>query len=666
MHRSVPGAVYVGRPGLDEEVPVEGRAAGPGGRAWRMLAAGLVTIVMVSACTGGEAPAPPPAGDEVLATGAGSVQLGNLRVAVPGSARELSVAAPTLTAEQYGGLRDWLQTGAMAGAPVDITTPGDLAGDTVRLTREYAVPLPDGAAATLAYYEAALGAWLAVPSELSADRKSVTAVVDHLSLWTDFVATTEQAGQTFRDGLQRGGQAVNDMASAAYDGAQRFSAAVAQGLSDAGNEMYYAVGKVFDVRVDPPRCDGEAPNWVDSTVSIAPDKNNPVLWCTGRDLQNPDLLVVKARVNRGFALFDRPATGAVWTWNSTLDQSAFDAALAAVTDLDAVMAQSVAALTGPGRIVGAGQEIAYGFSEEQVRRVPVGQPLVSLAVPDLLPFLATAAAQLVVQQGVDMADGMLAAVIAVASCSRDVGAATDGLGVARALLTCLTSAEDVLTTDVGKALLRKGMGPRAAEKLAGSLVGRISVALGLIGPVFNSMNYAAEVNTSQAARSLTAFRRAPTRRPAAAVANAEGFGGVRLGMTVAEAAAAAGDDLVSTEDQGISCTVLTYRTSGGEATALAVPPGGAVTQIYTPEGTRTDRGIGAGSTVDEIQAVYGRDHSVTTTDTQAGPSVYVTTGNPDDVGYDNPGGLIGFSLEGDTVAGSPVVGGVSGFEYCSG
>lgn len=647
---------------------MQARAMGRRGRAPRILAAAVATSILVGACTGGEpdtVTAAPGPGD-ALATGAGSVRLGNLRVELPRSRQPVSVTAPTLTADQYGGLRDWLQSGAFVGAPVEISAEGDFSGQSVRLTREYAVPLPPDAVATLAYYEPALGAWLAVPSEVSADRRSVTAQVGHLSLWDDFVATTQQAGQGFRDGLQRGGQAVRDAASSVYDGAQKFSAAVGKGLAGAGNEMYYAVGKVFDVRVDPPGCDGAVPDWVDSAVTIAADKNNPVLWCTGRDPKRPDLLVVKARINRGFALFAQPAAGAAWSWNSTFDQSAFDAALAAVTELDSVMAQSVAALTGPGIIAGAGQEISFGFSEEQARRVPIGRPLMNLAVPEPLPFLATAVAQLAVQQGVDMVDGLLASIIAVASCSKDVAAATDVLAGARAVLTCIGPADEAIAKKVGVALLRKGMEPRAAGQLAGRLVGKVSLALGLIGPAFNAMNYIAESNTSPPARSVTVFLRAPRPSTRSAVATAEGFGPVRLGMSATEATAAAGAGLVSVTDTSPSCTVLTYRTPAGDATALVVPPGGAVTQIYPPDGTRTDRGIGTGSTTDAVRAAYGSDHSVTTTDTQGGPALYVTTGNPGDVGYGNPGGLIGFPLEGDTVSGPPVIGGVPGFEYCSG
>ncbi len=54
-------------------------------------------------------------------------------------------------------------------------------------------------------------------------------------------------------------------------------------------------------------------------------------------------------------------------------------------------------------------------------------------------------------------------------------------------------------------------------------------------------------------------------------------------------------------------------------------------------------------------------------ETQAGGAVVVTTGDPAEVGFGNPGGLIGFVLNEDgELESGPLVGGVPGFEYCSG
>jgi len=148
------------------------------------------------------------------------------------------------------------------------------------------------------------------------------------------------------------------------------------------------------------------------------------------------------------------------------------------------------------------------------------------------------------------------------------------------------------------------------------------------------------------------------------VATAEGFGPVRLGMTIEQVLSAVGPGS-SARQELAHCTTVGYATSGGEAVAYVHDEEAAVIAIETPDGTLTDRGVGDGSSLGDLETAYGQDHAVETTDTQAGRAAYVTTGDPDDVGFGNPGGLIGFELDGD-VLGPPMVGGIPGFEYCSG
>lgn len=112
-----------------------------------------------------------------------------------------------------------------------------------------------------------------------------------------------------------------------------------------------------------------------------------------------------------------------------------------------------------------------------------------------------------------------------------------------------------------------------------------------------------------------------------------------------------------------SCAVVPFTTPGGTGRAILTSEG--VTVIESPPGTLTDRGDGDGSTVAQIESVYGNDHSTRTIQTESGQSIFVTTGDPGQVGNGDPGGLIGFSIHDGTV-GPPVIGGVPGFEYCSG
>ncbi|MGW6656755.1 hypothetical protein [Rhodococcus sp. NPDC055024] len=133
-------------------------------------------------------------------------------------------------------------------------------------------------------------------------------------------------------------------------------------------------------------------------------------------------------------------------------------------------------------------------------------------------------------------------------------------------------------------------------------------------------------------------------------------------MTQAEVLSSLGDQAGAVA-QFSSCTVVPFTMSGGTGRAILTSAG--VTVIESPPGTLTDRGVGDGSTVAQIESAYGNDHSTRMIQTESGQSIFVTTGDPSQVGNGDPGGLIGFSIHDGTV-GPPVVGGVPGFEYCSG
>jgi hypothetical protein len=135
-------------------------------------------------------------------------------------------------------------------------------------------------------------------------------------------------------------------------------------------------------------------------------------------------------------------------------------------------------------------------------------------------------------------------------------------------------------------------------------------------------------------------------------------------MTYDEAVEAAGSALAPSDEALAWCSLVVYRTAAGDATAYVHNPERLVIAIQTPEGTRTDRRVGAGSTLDDLTDAYGADHTVRTVDTQAGNAAYVTTGDPDANGMGEVG-LIGFEWDGVTL-GPPMVGGIPGYEYCSG
>ncbi len=386
------------------------------------------------------------------------------------------------------------------GVPSEIGVVGDVPPDGIRLTRSYLAPLPADAAATLAYFDPELAAWRAVPSTVAPDRRSVSAVVHHLSLWTDFVSGTRDVLSTIQDKL-----------------------------ADAADWSYYQIGKVFDTRVDPPHCSDGQPEWVKSAVFIETHRNNSVLFCVGEDSKQPKLLTIKARVNRGFgfnaASFGEPS----WSYNSTFDKAQLAEAIDVVAELDQTLAASVREVTSGGRMTGPGEEYSIGISESEVRKLKDNLVL-RMSPQPVLPFLATTLGQLV---GTDLtlkADGYIAAAMALATCGKDIKEATDGATATKAAIACITGVDEQLARQLAQFLLKQGV--KDAGKVAGKIMGKMTVYLALIGPVFSGMNYWAERSLPDAAHTVHVFPQ-PT-PPPALLLTAAGLGSYAFGAPEAD------------------------------------------------------------------------------------------------------------------------------------
>ncbi|MBB2893728.1 hypothetical protein [Flexivirga oryzae] len=360
-----------------------------------------------------------------------------------------------------------------------MSTTAHLPTGGIRLSRTYAQPLPTGVSATMAFYDEQWGAWHAVPSKLSSDRRTVTAVVHHLSLWTDITGAVEKVKK-----------------------------AVSDAVNSAANWAYYQVGKVFDTRVNPPSCSG-TPDWVSSSVFIETDKNNPLLFCVGSDPKHASILDVKARVNRGFAYnaYLGPATD--WLYNSTFSGMSLDDVVSAIGHLDDDVSQTWGLFSPKGsELVGAGEELSFGATEQQVRNLQGTSTVLRLEPPSTVGFLVSTLGRLVGAQLEQLADGYAAGAIAIAGCYSDVKAAHDAGTWTRAALTCLGGIDEDLAKTLASYLTERGVAPVKAGKLAGAVVGRLTVYLALVGPVFSTMNFALEQRLSDSARTVNVYPQA--------------------------------------------------------------------------------------------------------------------------------------------------------------
>ena len=89
-------------------------------------------------------------------------------------------------------------------------------------------------------------------------------------------------------------------------------------------------------------------------------------------------------------------------------------------------------------------------------------------------------------------------------------------------------------------------------------------------------------------------------------------------MTLAQAQAAVGSTATAGLGTSPHCKTVTYNVNGAQASATVHDKEAAVIQITTPSGTKTDRGVGDGSTTTQVIAAYSRDHAVKQDSTQAG------------------------------------------------
>lgn len=427
------------------------------------VAVTVFALVMLSACTQQDPPKPS--------------AVARTTVTAPGATSSVTVEKAKLTGDETAAITsDWAPDLNLAvGQPVQISSSEAIPAGGITITRTYTTPVPEGWAATLAYYDTTLGTWHAVPSALSSDRKSVSAVVHHLSVWTDITG-----------GLSDIGHAIADMAATAADWG------------------FYQVGKVFDTRVDAPECAGTPP-WVRSTTFIATDRNNPLLFCTGQDPNHPELLDVKVRVNRGFAFNAHIAVPTTWTYNSTFAHEPLDDALAAMGNLGATFAGSLGELAAPGNVVvGPGEELSFGATEQAVRGA-TDSTILKLDPPSTLGFLVSTLGQLVGNELGNMADGYVAAAMAISGCAGDVKTAHDAGTWTRAARSCVGSFDTAIAKQFATFLISRGHDPVPAGKLAGAIVGKISIYLALLGPAFSTMNYAAELNVPDSAHTVAVF-----------------------------------------------------------------------------------------------------------------------------------------------------------------
>jgi hypothetical protein len=531
-------------------------------RGWALLLG--IAVVGLIGC-GGESSTTEVAADVPHA----HVEAKGWRAELQGSSGEGSTLAidedvPAAAARAAGELDE--VEGVEAGTPVSLTLEGGrMPKKGATITRRLAEPLARGETADLAYYDAEHDAWIAVPTRVSRDRRTLSARVHHFSPW---------------------------------------------------DTILYAAGWLLDTRVDPPECEVPRPEWIrgEGDIVVLDDKNAPLRWCTGRDPRRPDVLVVKVRMNRSYGVRLVPSVKPEWMYDG-LFQSGPDGFLTeAALRLNEALRGSP---SSPGEtILLGGEEVHYGFTEAQVRSLK--EPVLvraALSKPEALAGL-TYTGLMEILGDEDLAGRRVAAVVSLVGltqCAADIAGPLEQneyASAAKGAYECLEAHSDEVNQAIALALVKAL--PKADQQVLGRISGKVSGKLWQIWAAGETFQIGALLADRQLLSNAFELHAFPDPLPRPDMSKAQltptGLGPVRLGMTVAD----------------VRKLRIRVRVSPGPYCDSWIIPGVKGVQMSVPHssdrlesvflleaGPHAPRGVQRGDSVEELQAAYGSELEVT-------------------------------------------------------
>ncbi|KOX27088.1 hypothetical protein ADK67_14820 [Saccharothrix sp. NRRL B-16348] len=498
-----------------------------------------------------------------------------------------------------------------AGAPVELSlTAGTVPPEGVTVRRRLDSALQEGQQASIAFFDPGTDTWTAIPTTLSEDRKTLTAQVDHFTTFTDFV----------------------------YN--------------------------VFTRRRDKPSCHGTVPDWA-GDATFFDDRHSPMRWCVGGMDGDPDIMVVKVAGNRAYGTAVVPAAVPQYT-EDTLSKSL--RGLAGEDLLQQLMTRALSPsgtitdLFGGRVLLPGGEEVELRFTEAQVRAAG-DQPLITA---DPSPVYALAgqmydAVSAVVGQdnrGVAIAMTMAMAGQCLHDLTQPAGRG-DALAAAAEIARCAVANADHIAQQALAMVLTKANGSKVpavqetTERI--KLARRAMILVWLAGKVLQLAEWFLDRELPPAAWALS-----PALKPLRLTFH--GYGPLTIGLTAEQAMATGVADLTAMRI-GRRCTAL---ADGGwsadweqRLSTLITAEAGRTVGVNPPRGVRTDKGIGVGSTAQEVRVAYP-GHRDERLENERG-SILLIAG-PEDL-------YLGFQLgPGDIV--TDILAGqrdyASGFELCSG
>ncbi|GAA4353218.1 hypothetical protein [Microbacterium rhizosphaerae] len=475
---------------------------------------------------------------------------------VKGQDKTVAVTAPKLDDTSIADLKSITDLGPVAvGVPVHLGVDGGLPKAGATISKTYAKPLPNGAAATFIWWDPTAGAWEAVPSELSKDRRVLTAHVEHFSIWDDLVAGSAGAISAVTSAAKSAGQSVSNVIKIVGQGVSAANKAISNAVQSGADALFYGAGEVLSTRADAPQCTGGNPDWVESAVFIQDYQTNPLRFCVGSD--SAGNVVVKAAANRAYAF---PYTLAVAPVSEEGEALGFKKALDSAVDLDKDIANSVATLTNGGRLILPGETASFTFSQDAIAALK-DPAVLSASEPNLVTWLMAELTSMLVKYGISLDTSYVSAVLKLATCARDYMDVKDLGSLAKVASSCADASigQDVLTNYL-KLQGAAGSALDAAKKV----MDKIGICLIFISAGFDAVTYGTDSQLPSSARTVNI-----TAKPFPAyghwVIDSTGIGPIKLNKT---SYSQFSSFLAKTWQQPMCGQITAYAAAG-------VPKGGA-------------------------------------------------------------------------------------------
>ncbi|WP_454810570.1 hypothetical protein [Paenarthrobacter nitroguajacolicus] len=350
-----------------------------------------------------------------------------MRVTFPDSPPGLSARVEAL--EITDTMRQALPAGATLHEGVSLSmVEGSFPSNGAVIAFELKEPVAADRELNIGYWNTSTEEWEISPSQLSSDRRTVSATVNHFSPYS------------------------------------------------AIEWAFNGIGKILGDKTDPPECSGGIPPWADPQFS-EDNINAPVLWCAGIDGNDPDIMEVRLVMNRPNAGSIVTAIKPAWVWSDMWDE----AAPATWTQMAAGTALNGG--LGDKYLVQPLGEYRFGFKRTELLDLwgsNTNQPLIE--VDSQLAFVV---AGLMYQAVEGNAGGGLAAAFIMMSlieCGGKLNAAAKDQSVGDAfkeLMPCLNARKDAIAVATAKAWLKMKPGANWEQSInAGKTIGKVLRAAG--------------------------------------------------------------------------------------------------------------------------------------------------------------------------------------------